>query len=151
MKHSSRQLQRENEYADQNREYLQDKRGDLRELRRNERPPEKKKKSNTFCCSFVLILILLAVGLILYFALNVKDDVYKDFINKKMQFEEVLPQGKDEVKKGIEQGEDLFQNTKETLEDVQDKYEKAQEFYDEGKETLEKIQDVKEVVEEAIQ
>lgn len=150
MKHSSRQQNREAEYAAKNREYLEEKREALKDFKRDDRPREKKKRSNTFCCSFALVVIILSVGLIVYFAFNIKDDVYKDYLNKKMQLEKALPQGKEDVKQGIEQGEELFQETKETIENVHDKYEKAQEFYEEGKETLEKIQEVKEQVEEII-
>lgn len=149
MKHSNRQV-REEDYARQNREYLEEKRSQLRDFRKGDQE-EKKKKNNGFCCLSVVVLILLSVALVLYFVLNVKDLVIEDYINKRQQIESMIPQGKEEVKQGVEQGAELFHETQETIENVQDKYEKAQQLYDEGKETIEKINDAKEQVEEIIQ
>lgn len=135
MKHSKIEITEEEiELARQNAEYLARKKNEVplrqprgEELTRKRRPP-------IFCCGFVLIITLLAMMLIYYFASSIGSDVINEYLDKKNFFQTNLPQGKEELKKSIEHGEDLFNNTKDNVDEAKQTYDEAKEIYDSGKE-----------------
>jgi len=135
MKHSKIEITEEEiELARQNAEYLARKKAEvpLRQPKGEDQP--RKKRLPIFCCGFVLIITLLAMLVIYYFASSIGGDVLNEYMNKKNFFQTNLPQGKEELKKSLEQGEDLINNTQENVEDVKQTYDEAKEIYDSGKE-----------------
>jgi len=148
---TSNRLQREKELQAANDDYIGEKRDRLRELDHDEEEvPKKKKRFNLTCCVFYLIIFLIAAYAILYFVQSVKDEVIEDYYDKKNQIEEMIPEGRGELEKSIEQGEDLFNNTKENVENIQDGVEKAQDlyetgqdYYEDGQELLDTVEDLK--------
>lgn len=153
MQHSSRQTQRELEYARQNKEYVEDKRERLAEFEKPADEDEKKKdkhSSSYYCCISIFVLVALSCGLIWYFVVNIKDSVYKEWVSKREQVQNALPQGKEEIKKSLEQGEDLLNQTQNTATDLKTKYEKAEDLYQKGVNTVDQLQGAKEKVEEVL-
>ena len=160
MKHSNEKIKREIEYAEENHQYLEEKRKHLKDLKQgsHERQVEKKKHStNKMCCWMIFVVLCLAILVIIYFVRSIKTEIIDDYFNKKEQIEKILPQGKEEVKQGLEQGEQLIGETKENIENIQKKYDQAkdtienvQEGYEKAKDTLEDIQDLKEKAEDFI-
>ncbi|KKR07545.1 MAG: hypothetical protein UT32_C0009G0006 [Parcubacteria group bacterium GW2011_GWC2_39_14] len=154
MQHSSRQTQRELEYARQNKEYVEEKRDRLAEFKRPSDEADLKKKekhsSGYYCCISIFVLVALSCGLIWYFVVNIKDSVYKEWINKREQVQNALPQGKEEIKKSLEQGETLLNQTQNTAADLKTKYEKAEDLYQKGVNTVDQLEGAKEKVENVL-
>ncbi len=154
MQHSNRQEQREQEYARQNKEYLEEKREALMDLKKrpdNQDSESKKKKlGGKFCCLSVLILTLLSLGLIYYFVINIKDSVYREWQERKKQVQDVLPQGKEEIKKSLDQGEALIDKTQETAGDLKTKYEKAEAVYQKTTNEIDQLETTKKKIEEVV-
>ncbi|MBI5076967.1 hypothetical protein HZB94_01110 [Candidatus Falkowbacteria bacterium] len=160
-KHSNREKQ-EMEYARMNREYLEEQRGEVAgegiEKNQEEDPStplraardDRKKRINKFCCWLIFIIIALAVFIIYYFVINIKDVVVEDYFKKKGQVEGLLPQGKDEVKKSIEQGESLITETQKSVEDLQGKYQKTKETIEGAQKKYEEVKEIKENIEKMI-
>lgn len=145
MQHSNRQLERESEYARKNREYLDEKRAQLKALdaeKVDEPVPDKKVIGRYYCCLAIAVILILAIGLIYYFVVNIKESVYSDYLKGKSGLEKILPQGQDEVKKSLDQGQDLFDKTKTQVEDAQKKYDETKETYDKAKDVYEKVSDI---------
>lgn len=158
MKHSNRQLEREEEYARQNREYLEEKRAQLRSLRSADREEAIPKKvgfnKNFYCCAFFIVLLGVAGFIIYYFAANIKSSVYNDYIDKKGQIEKYLPSNKDELQQNINENTKIVDKTKEQIDDLQKKYQAAEEqykkikaLYDQGKEQYDRVKSAYDEVE----
>jgi peptidoglycan hydrolase CwlO-like protein len=155
--HSSEQLKREQEFARQNREYLDGKREQIQDLGgNNERAHTDKRNSRTnkFCCLFVGVVLILSMYAIYYFVMAVKGPLVEDYYKKKQQVQEVLPQGIDEVKKGLDQGQQLLDETQKNAADIQNKIdttkaavEDVQQKYDQAKKTYDEIKKAKEDIE----
>ena len=124
MQHSNRQEQREQEYARQNKEYLEEKREALLDLKKrhgNQDAESKKKRfGGKFCCLSILILTVLSFGLIYYFVINIKDSVYREGKRKRNKCR-MLWLRKEEIKKVSDQGEALLDKTQETAGDLKTK------------------------------
>lgn len=149
-------MKREQEFARQNREYLEGKREQLDELGRGERvtPDNRKSRINKFCCLFAGVVLIFSAYGIYYFIMSVKGPLIDDYYKKKEQVKEVLPQGVDEVKKGIDQGQQLINETQKNAADLQNKInetkaavENVQQKVDQAKQTYNEIKEVKENIE----
>lgn len=152
-KHSNREEQ-EMEYAQMNQEYLERRREIITEppIDETEKKREKRedRKVNKYCCWLIFLIAALSVFVIYYFIINIKDAVIKDYFKKKEQVEELLPQGKDEIKKSIEQGESLITETQKSVGDLQDKYQETKETVEGAQKKYEKVKEIKENIEKAI-
>jgi len=154
--HSSEQLKREQEFARQNMEYLENKRERIQEFEaKNERvsTDQRSSRTNKFCCLFVGVVLILSMYAIYYFVMAVKGPLMDDYYKKKQQIQEVLPQGIDEVKKGLDQGQQLLDETQKNAADLQSKIdetkatvENVQQKYDQAKETYDEIKNIKDDV-----
>lgn len=150
-KHSN-QLEQEMEYARLNREYLEVKRNML------EPPAELKEKNdkkgrpriNKYCCWLIFIITTISVFVIYYFVANIKDAVVEDYYKKQKQVQELLPQGQEEVKKGVEQGEALITETQKSVENLQKKYDETKNTVEEVEKKYKELKELKENVEKAI-
>ena len=60
-------------------------------------------------------------------------------INKKDLLEQSLPQGKEELKKSLDQGEALLNDTQAKVDQAQDTYDGAKKVYDVGKEVYDAV------------
>ena len=144
MKHSNHK-NKEEEYAEINRQYKEEKLALLRDLR-NDVKPEKKKKSSfrksSSCCIGILLIAGLCLYVIYFFVSAIKDDVVKEYENKSQQIETMLPELKGEVKQGIEQGENLITDTKEKVDSAKETYDKAKNTYEDIQEFKDKVDDV---------
>lgn len=143
MDHSSKKEEREVELAEKNREYLADKREQLKAIESGKAENSQKPKRGRFCCLFISVLMLIAVGLIYYFVVNIKGVVYDEYLKRKDQVQNLMPAGKDQLDQSLNQGQNLWQDSKETLESLQAKYEQAKALYEKGQETLEKVNEIK--------
>ena len=160
MHHSSEQLKREQEFARQNKEYLEGKREQLADLGgRDERiqSGERKSRINKFCCLFVGVVLIFSMYAIYYFVMNIKGPLIDDYYKKKEQVKEVLPQGIEEVKKGLDQGQQLINETQKNAADLQNKIdetkdavENIQQKADQAKQTYDEIKDIKGKVDELL-
>lgn len=144
MQHKRQELDidEELELARENAEYLAKKRDSLHNLRpdrSDEREPPKKKRWPFFCCATTLFLTLGAMFIIYYFITNIKDSIFKEYIDKKDFLEQSLPRGKEEVKKSLEQGEQLLNNTKESVDGAEKTIDRAKDVYDTGKSVYDKL------------
>lgn len=148
MLHSSNKVNRheEEEIARLNREYIDEKREQLRLLRqdggRGDARP--KKKFSPFCCLFLMAFLIICGYVVYYFVMNVKDPLINDYYQKKSAIEQALPQGKAELKKGIEQGEALYNETTGAAEDLNKKFDQAKETVETVQDTIETIKKIKE-------
>jgi uncharacterized protein HemX len=150
MLHSSEQVKRdeEEEIARVNREYLDEKRRQLQELKDGtDRMAEQKKASKrragkSLCCWFLVIFLALCAYVVYFFFANIKEPLFEDYYQKKSAIEQALPQGKAEVKKGIEQGEQLFGETAGAVEDLNIKIDQAKQTVDGVQKTVEQVKNV---------
>ena len=143
MLHSSGQVKRddEEEVARLNREYLEEKREQLKLMRegkeRGEENAPKKKKFSGFCCLFLVAVLAVCGYVVYYFVVEIKDPLLQDYYQKKSAIEAVLPQGKEELKKGIEQGEALYNETTGTAEELNKKFDQAKKTAEDVQQTYE--------------
>lgn len=143
MKHSSRQLAREEEFARQNQEYLDAKRAELKSLAPNdEAEPKKRGSSYQYCCLGIAIILLLSAGLIYYFVVNVKDSVYQGYLDGKVKLEDVLPQGKTELTNSLDQGQQLIDQTKGNVQTVENKVDAAKDVYNQASSAYKKVNEL---------
>jgi len=148
MLHSSAQIKRddEEEVARLNREYIEEKRDQLRLMReskdRGEENTPKKKKFSGFCCLFLVAVLAVCGYVVYYFVVEIKDPLMQDYYQKKSAIEAALPQGKEELKKGIEQGEQLYSDTSKTAEELNKKIEQAKKTADDVQKTYEQVKDI---------
>lgn len=154
MKHSSEQLKRESEYTRKNNDYMRKKRKGRRSERDDDyvEPARSKRdiSSKKFCCFGVFLIVLLAIAIIYYFVSQIQDVVVKDYFEKKEQVQNIIPQGAEEVKTGVEQGENLIAETKESVENIQDKYNQAKETAEKVQQGYEDVVELKEKVEDFV-
>jgi len=153
MLHSSGQIKRndEEEIARLNREYIDEKREQLRLMREGAgrggaAAEPKKKKFSGYCCLFLIALAAVCGYVIYYFVINVKDPILQDYYQKKSAIEQAIPQGKAELEKGIEQGEALYNETTGTAEELNKKFDQAKETVEQVQETVDAIKKIKEEI-----
>ena len=142
MSHNNRKDEDELEYARQNTEYLEQRRLEQRKVRGLDEEAvvsQKKRKWVPYCCAGLLMVTLAAMILIYYFVTKIKDDVFNEYIDKKNFLEQSLPQGKEELKKSLDQGERLLNDTQEKVDKAQDTYDSAKNVYDTGKNVYEAV------------
>lgn len=149
MIHSSNLIKRneEEEIARLNREYIEEKREQLRSMReskeRGETAAPKKKKFSGFCCLFLIAFSAVCGYVVYYFIINVKGPLLQDYYQKKSAIEQALPQGKAELKKGIEQGESLYNETTGAAEELNKKFDQAKETVEQVQDTVDAIKKIK--------
>jgi|GEM_PF-1899563 uncharacterized protein HemX len=155
MKHSSNQSDREQEYARMNNDYLEGKRELIKSLKKDDKAERKDKsitrirKQQKFCCWVIIIIAIVCGYVSYYFVKSIRQPVVETFIEKKQELKQLIPEGKKELDKSLEQGEELLNETKDTIEKTQETYEKAkqtvetaQDFYENVKEANEQVQGV---------
>ncbi|MBU1131978.1 hypothetical protein KKC32_01840 [Patescibacteria group bacterium] len=145
MEHTNRQSEHEFEYAAENERYLLEKRAKVESSadERSERKEKQKSKAQTYCCLFVFFIFIFSVAVIYYFVINIKDDVYNDFLEKKNLLEQNLPPAKAELEKSLEQGQTLYDEAEKSVNEVQSDIDKAKEIYETGKEVYDKVNKIK--------
>ena len=152
MLHSSGQVKRddEEEVARLNREYIEEKREQLKLMREGkgcgEENAPKKKKFSGFCCLFLVAVLAVCGYVVYYFVVEIKDPLLKDYYQKKSAIEQALPQGAAELKKGIEQGEALYNETTGAAEDLNKKFDQAKKAAEDVQQTYEQVKDISDKV-----
>lgn len=144
MQHRIQELDIDEELAlaRENVDYLEKKRASHQSLRKDrsaDREPPRQKRWPFFCCLTVLVLTLGAMFLIYYFVTNIKDSVFREYNDKKTFLKQSLPQGKEEVKKDLEQGEALLDDTSANVDKAQDTIDGAKKIYDTGRDVYEQL------------
>jgi uncharacterized protein HemX len=150
-KHSN-QLEQEMEYSRLNQEYLEEKRRNFKSPADAKEKDDKPRRPriNKYCCWLIFIITAISAFVIYYFIVNIKDAVVEDYYKKQKQVQELLPQGQGELKKSVEQGEALFNETQKSVGDWQKKYEETKETVEGAQKKYEEIKKAKEEVEKII-
>lgn len=147
MIHSSKQLERELEYAQVNQDYVREKREQLKALRG---APVKKKRNwkwRFYCCGAGVVLVVIVFGVLYYLASNSK--IKLPTVPAPTELTKpsgLLPQGQQELKTSLQQGEQLYQETKNTMENAQQTYQKAKEITDKTADFYQKLDDAKKAI-----
>ncbi len=137
MLHSNNLEEKEQEYAIQNTEYLERRRLERIKVRGlDEGAPMVRKRSQwaPYCCAGLMIVTLAAMILIYFFVSKIKDEVLDEYENKRKLMEQSLPLGKEELKKSLNQGEELLEGTQSNIDKAQETYDTAGKIYNTGKE-----------------
>ena len=104
-----------------------------------------------FCAWLICLILILALGLLFYVYTRIKDPLIKDIQLKKSQIESWLPQGQEEIKKSLDQGQALYDETKQNVDTAKETYDKAKDLYDKGQSAVEGVQDIYQKAEDLLQ
>lgn len=132
MHHSNRKIENELAIAQQNKEYVEAKRAESRHLSADHHltEPRPKSRSRIYCCIALALVLGFCAYIIYFFATNIKSDVVNEYHDKKEQINSALPQTKNELATSIDQGEQLYNETQNSIQRLQDKFNQARKIYD---------------------
>ncbi|MFA6537111.1 MAG: hypothetical protein WCT18_01795 [Patescibacteria group bacterium] len=136
----------EEDLAQKNQEYLEQKRQQLDEMKGQGKEKKPKSLAYKFCCWGMVLLLAVSGTVIYYFVVNIKEEVISEYRQRKDDFQKVMPTAKDELKNSLQNAEALYNDTAEKITETQEKIdtaketvEKAENLYDQANEVISQV------------